>query len=198
MFGFGRPAREKALIASITLQLRGAGIEEGPAKAAATNLVDEVLTTCKSQGVDPFCETQGDRYATDPAYTAPRLAAGLTIEDIRSHWNRPLLLIGVEEKMRMLVNFLILDVTRQQGGDVRAASDRFKKTSARYGDPAKFDPADRYNEGLRPEDADIYVEFARRVDAWRGRNSEAQMGQVIQQFGSLNAAVRAMVANKLL
>lgn len=197
MFGFGRPAREKALITAVTVQLQGAGIDLGSAKAAATNMVDEVLAALNSRGIDPFNETQGDNYAADALYTAPRLAAGLTRDDIRSHWNRPLLLIGVEEKMRELVNFVVVDMARQQGGDLKAASARFKMTTARYGDPAKWDPTDRYNDGLKPEDADLYVEFARRIDAWRGRNSEQQMEQFIERHGTLNAAARAMIAAKL-
>lgn len=198
MFGFGRPAREKAVINQISAQLQAVGIAPDAAKTAATNSVDEVLAAFKERGIDPFRENQGDLYAADNEFAGPRLAAGLTIEDIRYHWNRPLLYVGVEEKVRQLVNFIAVDVVRQQGGDVKAASDRFKKTSIRYGDPTNFNLNDKYNEGLRAEDADLYVEFARRVDAWRGRQSDAQVAQFIERNGTLNAAVRAMVRNKVI
>ncbi len=198
MFGFGRPARERAVINQVATELQGAGIAPDAAKTAATNSVDEVLALLKQRNIDPFRENQGDIYASDEAFCAPRLAEGVTLDDIRYHWNRPLLILGVEEKIRQLVNFLVVDVVRQQGGDVKAASDRFKKTSIRYGDTAAWNPNEKYNEGLRAEDADLYVEFARRIDEWRGRQSQAQLDQFIERNGTLNAAVRAMVRNKVI
>jgi len=198
MFGFGRPAQEKAVINLFALQLESLGLPSAEAVSNATKLVDEVLSDLRPRGVDPFKATQGNEHATREQFVAPRLAAGLTIEDIRFYWNRPLLVIFCEVKMREMFNFIVVDMARLQGKDLVAASQHYKKTFPRYGDPSRWDPSEKFNEGLRDVDADVYPEFAARIDSWKGKTPPAETDRLIDRHGTLNAVVRHLVSTKAL
>ena len=158
--------------------------------ANATKVVDEVLRDIKPHGIDPFKSTQGDEYVSRESFIAPRLLAGLSADDIRSYWNRPLLVVLCEMKMRELINFVIVDIARQQGKDTSAASTTYKRTFPRYGDPSRWDPNEKFNADLKEVDADLYAEFANRVDTWRQKKSDAEVAQLIDSHGTLNAAIR--------
>ena len=190
MFGFGRPAHEKAAINAFALQLEQIGLPEKEAVQSATKLIDEVLTELRSNGIDPFKSTQGSEQILKEQFVSPRLAAGLTIEDIRSHWNRPLIIVFGEVKLREMFNFVVIHIAEQQGKDLVAAGNRYKQTFPRYGDPRKWDPTEKFNEGLVEKDADLFPEFAARVDAWQRRVGEGYVTKAIVQHGTLNAAVR--------
>lgn len=198
MFGFGRPSKEKAVINSFALQLTEIGLPESDAVRNATNLVDEVLGDFKSRGIDPYKSTQGTEYASKEAFVAPRIAAGLTIDDIKFHWNRPLIIIFCEMKLRELINFIVVDVANQQGKDLVAAGSQYKKTFVRYGDPSKWDPKDKFNVELTEADSDIYPEFANRVDTWRRKTSDKDVDDLIGVYGTLNAAIRMLIEIKSL
>ena len=198
MFGFERQATEKAAINSFALQLKQIGLPSGTSTEFATNLVDEVLDALRPKGVDPFKTTQGNEYALREDYTTPRLAAGLRIDDIKMHWNRPILIVLGEVKMREMLNFVMIDVARLQGKDLIEAGNNYKRTFPRYGNPANWDPTDKFNIGLEEKDADIYPEFATRVDAWNRRTQESEKLELIERHGTLNAAIRSLVkAEKL-
>ncbi len=198
MFGFGRSAQEKAVINLFALQFAIFGISESEAVGNATKLVDEVLSDIRPRGIDPFKVTQGNELSKTQQFVAPRLAVGLTIEDIKAHWNRPMLVIFCEMKMREMVNFIVVDVARKQGKDLVAAGLYYKKTFLRYGDPTRWDPSEKFNEGLREVDADVYPEFATRIDAWRNRTSDAEVELLIAKHGTLNAVVRHLVSTSAL
>ena len=193
MFRFGRSSTERAAINSFVLQLEQIGLPTNTATKFATNLVDEVLDALRPRGVDPFKTTQGNEYALREDYTTPRLAAGLTIDDIRMHWNRPILIVLGEVKMREMFNFVMIDVARQQGKDLIEAGNNYKRTFPRYGNPANWDPTDKFNIGLEEKDADIYPEFATRVDAWNRRTQESEKLELIERHGTLNAVIRSLV-----
>ena len=157
-------------------------------------MVDEVLAELRPRGIDPFKTTQGNEYAVKESFAGPRLKAGVTVEDIKFHWNRPLLVGFGEMKMREMINFIIVNMARQQGKDTSAAAANYKKTFPRYGDPAKWDPQEKFNIGLCESDADLYPEFANRVDAWRRKISEERITELIAEHGTLNAVVRHQVS----
>jgi hypothetical protein len=96
--------------------------------------------------------------------------------------------------MRELVNFIIVDAARQQGKDTTAASNMYKKTFPRYGDPSKWNPSEKFNIGLTKNDSEIYPEFASRVDAWRKKHSQNEIDDFINQHGTLNAVIRMQIA----
>ena len=117
--------------------------------AKATTMVDEVLSEIRPRGIDPFKSTQGNEYITREQFTTPRLKAGLTIENIRSHWNRPLLVIFCEVKFRELMNFVIIHMADQLGRDLVAAGNHYKKAFPRYGDPTLWDPNEKFKNLTR-------------------------------------------------
>jgi hypothetical protein len=198
MFGFGRSSNEKAVINLFALQFESLDIPSSEAVRTATKLVDEVLADLRPHGIDPFKTTQGNEYAAKEAFLAPRLLAGLTTDDIRFHWNRPLLVPFGEMKMRQMFNFIVVDMARQQGKDTSVAALRYKKTFPRYGDPSRWDPKDEFNIGLCDADADLYPEFANRVDSWQRKTSQTEVEALVTAHGTLNAAIRHQVVIRAL
>lgn len=149
----------------------------------------------RPRGIDPFKSTQGNEYVLREPFMALRTAAGLKPEDVKDYWNRPLLVILCENKMRELVNFIVVDTARQRGEDTGAAGNHYKRNFPRYGDPARWDPNEKFNAGLREEDADLYPEFATRVDAWRRKTPDTEVSRLVEQHGTLNAAIRNAVSS---
>ena len=164
MLGFGRPAIEKAVISRFEPTFLALGFSPEQAKQSATSLFDEVKKEllADSPALDLYKKTQGSVCASDANYMAPRLKAGLTIEDVRSFWNRTYIVVMCELKLRDMLAFMAADMARQQGQDIGAAIEKYKRTTARYGDPAKWDSQSPSNNGLRDCDAPIYLEFADR------------------------------------
>lgn len=198
MFGFGRPAREKAIVNVFASQLHALGVDSKEAVKNATTLIEEVSSELRARGIDPFKSTQGDDYATNAHFIEHRLAEGLNVADIKSHWNRPLLLVLGEARMRELFNFMIVDVARKQGTDMEAAAQNYKRNFPRYGDTEKWDVSDKYNEGLQQKDAEIYPEFGARVDAWHKKTSQPEVDRLIKEHGTMNAVIRHLVQIKAL
>lgn len=194
MFGFGRPSKEKAVINQFALQLQALGLSAREATRNATKLVDEVLADMHPRGIDPFKSTQGNEYAQREEFVARRIAAGLRLEDIKTHWNRPLLIILCEMKMRELINFIVVDSARQQGRDTAVAALQYKKSFPRYGDPAHWNPAEKFNADISESDADLFPEFASRVDAWRQKLDEKEIENLINKHGTLNAVIRQQIS----
>ena len=195
MFGFGRSAHEKSAINWVALHFSKLGLPERDAVGYGQKIVDEVMKELRPHGIDPFKATQGDEYITREQFTAPRLWVGLTMDDIRSHWNRPLVLLFSAAKMQEMLNFVVVNTFELQGKTAREGGIHYKKNFPRYGDPAKWNPSEKFNECLREADADIYQEFATRVDRWRAKNSDEAVAALIEQHGTLNAVVRKMVAD---
>ena len=193
MFGIGRSSREKAAINLFALQFESLEIPSTEAVGFATQLVDKTLADLKQHGIDPFKTTQGSDYAAKEAFVTPRLLVGLTLGDIKFHWNRPLLIGFGEMEMRQMFNFIIVDVARQQGRDTSVAALHYKKTFPRYGDPSRWDPNEKFNVGLCEADADLYPEFANRVDSWNRKTPEEEVKTLIAEHGTLNAVIRQQV-----
>jgi hypothetical protein len=194
MLGFGRSSHEKAAINAFAIQLEQIGLQERDAVTHATKLVDETLAELRQNGIDPFKSTQGNEQILKDPVVSPRLAAGLTIVDIKNHWNRPLVVVFGEVKLRELLNFVVVKIADQQGKDITAAGNHHKKTFPRYGDPRKWDPTNKYNTGLKENDAELFQELAGRVDAWQRRVGPAYIQNSIEQHGTLNAAIRYEMA----
>lgn len=187
-------ARWQAVINSLATPFTKLGMDDAEALSAAKKIIAQMLAEFQPREIDPFKSTQGDEYANRKDFTAPRIEAGLTLDDIRSHWNRPIVIVLGEFKVQEMLNFIYIDVARMQGRDIAQASREYKKTFPRYGDPRKFDPNEKFNHGLRLVDADIFPEFASRLDAWRQSVEEEDVAEAIETNGTLNAAVRAMVS----
>ena len=139
MFGFGRPTNEKAVIGLFEPTFLALGFSPAQAKQSATSLFDDVKKEllADSPALDLYKTTQGSVFASDVNYMAPRLKAGLTTQDVQSFWNRPFIVVMCETKLRAMFAFTAVDVARQQGQDIGAAIERYNRTTARYGNPAK-------------------------------------------------------------
>lgn len=194
MFSSRRPANETAAINAIALQFEQIGLTGQAAIDPATKIIDEVLQEIRPRGIDAFKTTQGNEYVVREQYVAPRLAAGLKLDDIRDFWNRPLLLILAEAKMREMFNYLVVHIAHQEGKDLVDAGNRYKKNFPRYGNPAKWNPNDKFNQGLREIDSDIFPEFASRLDSWRSKTIAADFQKLVNTHGTLNALVRHLVS----
>jgi hypothetical protein len=200
MLGFGRSANEKAVINLFEPTFLAFGLPPAQAKQNATAIFDEVKKDMlsRSPGLDLYKTTQGTIHARDQNYMAPRLEAGLTGRDVEHFWNRPIVVVMCEIKMREMINFMAIDVAREQGQDLDAAAQRYKRTTPRYGDPTKWDPSTPFNKGLRECDADIYLEFATRVEAWRSKTFDNEVDRLVTEHGTFNAMVRHLVCKGLL
>jgi len=194
MFSSRKSANETAAINAIALQFEQIGLVGSEGMDLATNIVGEVLDAIRPRGIDPFKTTQGDEYVTKEQYVAPRLAVGLKLNDIRIFWNRPLLIILAEAKMREMFNFLVVHIADQQGEDIAEAGNAYKRNFPRYGIPAQWNPNDKYNQGLREIDADIFPEFASRINLWQSRTSVVDTERLVKAHGTLNALVRHLVS----
>ena len=180
-------------------QFEAMGMKPPDAATAASQMVNEAAGELRAQGTD-FCKAnRGDELAGDPQYVAPRLAAGLTAGDIRAYWNRPLLVIAGEQKMRELLRYFVVRTAAPPGkvappAAVEAALRRYDRDNPRYGEPATRDADAEQNGGLRHADADLYLEFTTRVNAWAVRVPDAVKGTLIGQHGTFNAVIRHLVA----
>lgn len=194
MFGFGKSAHEKAAINLFALQFGALGLPDDQALALATTLINEVLAEIRPRGIDPFKATQGEEYAAREQFTVPRLKAGLSINDIKAHWNRPLLVVLAEAKMREKLAFIALHIAEQKGETLANADRDYRRVTPQYGDPTRVDPSDSINAGPRAEDAVIYPEFAGRIETWRVRTPDVELNELIERHGTFNALVRHLVS----
>jgi hypothetical protein len=190
MFGFGRPANEKAVINSFAPLIRPYSVDDAGAIQVATQIVDSVLADIRKSGADPFKTTSGNEFLSKPTFMEPRLAAGLSHDDVLEYWNRPVVTILGEHKVREYWAFVLFDIARQQGKDLAVFGKAYRRSTVRYGDPANWDPTDPMNEGLTEADADIYAEFLKRIDRWRQTLGEDLLEKYVAKHSSFNCAVR--------
>jgi len=196
MFGFGRHSKEKTVISSFESTFLAIGFSSAEARDKAEEIFDEVKKELlsRSPSLDIYMVNQGAIFSNDPNYMAPRLAAGLTARDVQAFWNRPLVMVMCETKLRELMNFMVIDIARQQGQDLNVVAGNHRKTTPHYGDPGQWNPAAPGNKGFNEQDADIYLEFAGRVEAWRAKTTEKEVDRLVAEHGSFNAMVRDLVS----
>jgi hypothetical protein len=200
MFGFGRSSNEEAIIKMFEPTFIAIGNTSDVAKKSATELFDyvknEMLSHSPSQ--DIYRTNQGSTYAKDMHYMQPRLEAGLSHQDIESFWNRPIIVILCEMKIREMFSFMSLDVAIQQGRDIKTAELQYKIHTPIYGNPQKQDSIKLGEDIPRPQDADLFIEFANRIEALRSKMSDSNIENLISQHGTFNAMVRHLVSNRLM
>ncbi|QRX82289.1 hypothetical protein [Glaciimonas sp. PAMC28666] len=101
MFGFGMPKEHKILLQQIenALTALGAG---GDARDHAKLLFDRAGDQANATfGKNANSNNLGDLFlASDENFGRVRVSAGLSIQDIRAHWNRSPLLLCVEQQIR--------------------------------------------------------------------------------------------------
>lgn len=187
---------EKSVIEMLVPTFLALGVDPLQARKSAKDIFDEEKESLLSRapGLDIYKTTQGTAYVGDQAFMAPRLLAGLSAGDIETFWNRPLILVFCEMKLREMLSFINIDVARQQGQDLEAAALRYKRVNPQYGDPTQSSSS----KPLRECDADIYLEFATRVNSWRSKTSDSEVDRLVAEHGTFNAMVRELVFKELL
>jgi hypothetical protein len=193
MFGFFKTTLDKDTIRLFSEEFRLIGFPADQATAYATALVDEVKKELKSRKYDLGFSNQGDLYASNDSFLAPRIAAGLTAEDIRIFWNRPLLVVFCDMKIQEKLMICEAEKAAATGHDFKSAINVWARNSVRYGTPAPR--SGTLETANRPQDTMIYPEFSKRVNEWFSRTSPEERSGLVTKFGTMNAVVRQMIAS---
>ena len=195
-----RPVSEKSVIDMLVPTFLALGVDPAQARKSAKDIFDEEKESLLSRapGLDIYKTTQGTAYVGDQAFMAPRLLAGLSASDVEAFWNRPLIMVFCEMKLREMLSFINLDVARQQGQDLDAAALRYKRVNPQYGDPTQWNSSLPGNKDLRECDTDIYLELATRVNSWRSKTPDSEVDRLVAEHGTFNAMVRELVSKGLL
>lgn len=199
MFGFGMSQRDKwhlnqaeILVAPVAKMMGQDG------KTMARQLFDSIKAeVVKDMGENAYAENMGDRLvANKKDVLEKRLAAGLTIDDIRRYWNQTPLMLNLQYKLLEMPDYMELDIARQMGksmDEMQAIPAGWRKSKPRWGDPEQWNPALPVNEGFTPEDADLYIEFYLRVSRWQERTPESEQKAMLVNYNSYNAMLRDLI-----
>lgn len=198
MFGIGMSPKDKWILEQTEQMLGPLAAASGEAlKPLARKLFDEVKADAVARyGDNAYSESNGDRIVQNKPVLDKRLAAGLTVDDVRNYWNMPVLLSLVRLKVLELTDFVIIDAAQNAGKDVVAVARERRRKEPRYGDPEKWDANLPANQGFGVEDADIYPEFGVRVGKWQAATPQAEQTALVGQYTSFNAMVRALVRDR--
>ena len=110
-------------------------------KPLARQIFDEVKAeSAKKYGDNIYAETFGNQLVTNEPFMGKRLAAGLTVEDVRNYWNITPLMQRIRNRVIELTDLIEIDVTEQQGKDVVEMVRNRRKRSPRYGEPEAWNP----------------------------------------------------------
>jgi hypothetical protein len=200
MFGFGMSAKDRWILDQTELMLVPLSAASGqPAKPLAKRIFDEAKADAVSRyGENAYSESNGDRLVQNETLLAKRTAAGLTVDDVRSYWNTPVLLSMIQLKVLELTDFVLINAAEQAGTDIVAFARARRKVEPRYGDPEKWNAGLPANQGFSMDDADIYPEFQVRVGKWLAAIPEAKKASLLSQYTSFNAMVRGLVSQRAL
>jgi hypothetical protein len=195
MFGFGMSAKDKWILEQAEQMLAPLALLTGEdVKPLAKKLFDEVKADAVQRyGENAYAETNGDRIIQNKAVLDKRLAAGLTVEDVRNYWNTPVLLSLMHLKVLELTDFIVIEMAEKSGKDIVEVAKERRRKEPRYGDPEKWDATKPANQGFSAEDADIYSEFQLRVRKWQAATSAEAQASCVSKFSSFNAMIRDLV-----
>lgn len=200
MFGLGMSPKDKWILQQTEQMLGPLAAASGEAvKPLAKKLFEEVKADAVARyGDNAYSEINGDRIVQNKPVLEKRLAAGLTVDDVRGYWNMPVLLSLVRLKVLELTDFVIIDAAQNAGKDIVAVAKERRRREPRYGDPEKWEASRPANQGFGLEDADIYPEFNARVAKWQAATPEAEQSALLSKHTSFNAMVRALVQDRKL
>lgn len=204
MFGFGMSSRDKWHLNQAEILMSPiAKLMEQDEKVLARQLFDVTKDeVVKHMGENAYAENLGDKIvATKKEVVEKRQAAGLSTEDIRSHWNMTPLMQNLQSKMMEMSDFMTLNMAQQMGkntDELQAIAAGWRKTQPRWGDPEQWNPETPVNKGFSTKDADIYIEFYKRVNRWRAETSETAQKALLENFNSYNAMLRDLISKKVI
>lgn len=199
MFGFGMSAKDKWHLGQVEVLLTPiAKLMGRDVKPLARQLFDVTKAEVAAQyGEATYAENLGDKIiATKKDFVEKRLAAGLSLDDIRCHWNQSLLMQALQNKHLEIADLMALEMARQTGKNMDELANimrSLRKKNPRWGDPEQWNPMLPANEGFILEDADIYIEFFARVGRWWEKTSEAEQSALLSKFSSYNAMLRDLI-----
>ena len=152
---------------------------------------DEVIKRYKDSA---YAQNIGERLvASQKEMVAKRVAAGLTLDDIRGYWNQTPLMLNIQNKLMEMGDYIELNVAQQMGksmDDLERLAAGWRKTKPRWGDPEQWDASLPVNQGFTAEDADLFIEFYLRVSRWQAQTSEARQAALLKNYTSYNAMLR--------
>jgi len=200
MSGFGMSAKDKWHLEQTEVMLAPlALLMEADIKPLAKQLFDEVRAEASEKyGDNMYLESFGEQMITKEPFTSQRLAAGLTRDDVRNHWNQPLLMQLLQAKVMELTQFIELDVARQQGNDLQEVARNRRRGKPVYGDPDLWNQSLPVNQCFSREDADIYIELFIRVGRWQAITPMQKQSELLANYSSFNAMVRGLVKQGLI
>ena len=127
MFGFGMSAIDKVILAKTERALADFGLSGDMLRSTAKRLFDETKAETEAiHGNKLYVETFGDHLAQNVEFMAKRRAEGLTEADVRKHWNRCLLLVLIELKLRTMAAFVFINSAEQAGLDPAKAASEYR------------------------------------------------------------------------
>lgn len=195
-FGGGMSAKDKWHLEQVEVMMAPIAklIEQDPramAKEFFDATKDEVV---KKMGNNAYIEDMGERLiAAQKEMIAKRVAAGLTLDDIRGYWNQTPLMHNLQNKLMEMADFMELNIAQQMGksmDDMQAIAVGWRKTKPRWGDPEQWNAALPVNQGFTAEDADLFIEFYMRVSRWQAKTTESDQKALLRNFNSYNAMLR--------
>ncbi|HLY54962.1 MAG TPA: hypothetical protein VKS60_05360 [Stellaceae bacterium] len=190
MFGFGLSSMDKMILGQAEKMLSPYSAMGLDVRPTVKRLFNEAKEEIRKQRGEFYSTDFGDRLLRSDAAYIPRRAAGLTDKDIRGYWNRPILLVLLDEKIRNFIEFMTLAISKQQGKDLTLAAQETRRKSPVFGDPAGWNPA---SAGLSPDDANIYPEFLYRVADWMQRTPAHEIERQLAPHKTFNAMIRSLV-----
>lgn len=195
MFGFGMSAKDKWHLAQTEIILTPLAIMmETDVKSLACQLFDKVKAEAiQKYGNNIYSESLGDQVITKEPFLAKRLAAGLTKDDIRNHWNQPLLMQLLQVEVLQMIAFIAIDVAREQGKNLQEVARNRRRTTSEWGDPDAWNATLLVNECFTKDDADIFMEFYIRVGRWQEKTPQAEQKEMLSKYTSFNAIIRDLV-----
>lgn len=204
MFGFGMSPRDKWHLNQVEMMIAPIALSSGQdVKTLARQFFDSTKEEAvKRMGENAYIENYGEKViANKKELVEKRLAAGLTVDDIRNYWNQTPLMLEIQSKFLEMSDFMALNVAQQLGKsdqELQAIVAGWRKTRPRWGDPEQWNPTLPVNIEFSAIDADLYIEFYLRVNRWQERTPETVQNSLLKNFTSFNAMLRNLIKDKKL
>lgn len=195
MFGFGMSAKDKWHLAQTEAMLTPlASMMEIDVKSQARQLFDKVKAgAIQKYGNNIYSESFGDQVIGNEPFLAKRLAAGLTKDDVRNHWNQSMLMQLLQIEVIEMADFIALHVAHEKGEDLQEVARNHRRSNPKWGEPDAWDATLPVNECFTKDDADIFMEFFIRVGRWREKTPQSEQKETLSKYTSFNAMIRDLV-----
>lgn len=197
--GVQQDALDKQLTQNFILTLVGIGMPGKDAENAGPKYFEETKANAITNfGDNIYSETLGYEVIKNQKMTAPLLALGLTLDDIKEYWNIPPIVNLCRMKTNEINQMAFYSFVEQQGGDIETEYKNYVKDNVQYGNPANWDLALQRGRGLTEVDAPLPSEFFPRIQKWlKSQDPEAlrksKLASLIVKCGFAAAAFSRQV-----